>query len=207
MRTPLLCTVPLACLTLLTGPTLVSAQSLRDVVQESEGGRMPSSLERQHPVVGADVPSQERAPDVEPSPAAPEPPASSSRPTLAAVCVPPGLPAASELVSVDQQVLVAPVEGADEIVAINAIGLVTKDHLDGYRLGHTPLDFIVYFVHGHLAAVDDHPGDPAEPDLVDTGMVSPRGAARAQGRPTCQWARLPRTQEGGNGSGAPGSRI
>src|SRR5207253_3658981 len=129
----------------------------------------------------------------EPDSPAASPGAASATPTM---CMPPGMPALSDLVSVGHQVLVAPVEGSDETVMVNAVGLVTRDHLSRYHGGEMPLDFIAYYVRGHLAAVDDHPGDPAEPDLVDTGMVSPRGAALAQGRPMCRWERLSRTRNG-----------
>ncbi|PYM05286.1 MAG: hypothetical protein DMD82_11515 [Candidatus Rokuibacteriota bacterium] len=106
------------------------------------------------------------------------------------------MPALTELVSVAHRTVIAPVEGTLETVSVTVIGLVTKDHLARYRRGEIPPDFIIYFVRGHLAAVDDHPGDPSEPNLVDTGMVSPRGAALAQGTPMCRWERLSRAQEG-----------
>ena len=169
MRTWLLCAMTLACA---MGAGLASAQSLRDIVDDGEVGRLP----------------------------APAPPAQ-------AACTPPGMPALSELVGVGQRTLIAPVEGADETVTVTAVGLVRKDHLARYRLGETSLDFIIYFVRGHLAAVDDHPGDPTEPDLVDTGMVSRRGAALAQGTPMCQWERLPRTGRGGDRGVMPADRI
>ncbi len=163
MRTSLLCAVTLAWV---IGASLASAQSLRDVVKDSEGG------------------------------------------ALTATCVPPGMPAPSELVSVGHQTLIAPIEGTYETVRVDAIGLVRKGHLARYRVGEMLPDFIIYFVRGHLAAVDDHPGDPSEPDLADIGMVSPRGAALAQGTPVCQWVRLPRPADEGNaGTPTPSGRI
>ena len=158
-----------------------SAESLRDIVKDSEGGRMPTQAEWQQRAAGGDARTQAPAPNIEPAPAETVPPAVSLRSTLTTTCVPPGMPAPTQLVSVAHQTLIAPVEGTLATVAVTAIGLVMKDHLARYRLGEMPLDFIIYFVRGHLAAVDDHPGDPSEPDLVDTGMVSPRGAALAQG--------------------------
>ena len=192
-RTSLLCSVTLACV-IGVGPA--SAQSLRDIVKNSEGGRMPTQAEWQQRAAGGDARAQAPAPNVVPAPAETVPPAVSPRSTLTTTCEPPGMPAPTQLVSVAHQTLIAPVEGTLETVAVTAIGLVTKDHLARYRLGEMPLDFIIYFVRGHVAAVDDHPGDPSEPDLVDTGMVSPRGAALAQGRPMCRWERLSRTRNG-----------
>lgn len=143
-------------------------------------------------------------------PAASEPvsPAVSPGSTSAAptACVPPGMPALSELVTVGHHVMIAPVDGSDETVMVNAIGLITREHLAKHRGGELPLDFIVYYVRGHLAAVDDHPGDPSEPDIVDIGMVSPRGTALAQGTPVCQWVRLSRPTDDGRVA-TPGSRI
>jgi len=134
-----------------------------------------------------------------PATSEPVPPAASPGSTSAAptACVPPGMPPLSELVTVGRHVMMAPVDGSDETVIVSAIGLATKDHLDRYHGGELPLDFIVYYVRGHLAAVDDHPGDPSEPDMVDIGMVSPSGAALAQGTPVCQWARLSRVPGAG----------
>ena len=132
------------------------------------------------------------------------PPASTSAAPTA--CVPPGMPALSELVTVGHHVMIAPVAGSDETVMVSAVGLVTKDHLGRYQAGELPLDFIVYYVRGNLAAVDDHPGDPSEPDIVDIGMVSPRGTALAQGTPVCQWVRLSRPTDDGRVA-TPGSRI
>jgi hypothetical protein len=108
----------------------------------------------------------------------------------APACMPPGMPSVDELVTVGNQALLAPVEGGDATVMVHAIGLVTREHLAGNHTGELSLDFIVYYVQGKLAAVDDHPGDPTAPDLVDTGMVTAAGAMRAQGTPSCQWARL-----------------
>ena len=142
---------------------------------------MPTQAEWQQRAAGGDARAQAPAPNVVPAPAETVPPAVSPRSTLTTTYEPPGMPAPTQLVSVAHQTLIAPVEGTLETVAVTAIGLVTKDHLARYRLGEMPLDFIIYFVRGHVAAVDDHPGDPSEPDLVDTGMVSPRGAALAQG--------------------------
>jgi len=105
-------------------------------------------------------------------------------------CMPPGMPALAELVTVGDQMLFAPVEGGDTTVMVDAIGLVRREHLAQNRTGELSLDFIVYYVQGKLAAVDDHPGDPTAPDLVDTGMVTAAGAMRAQATPSCQWARL-----------------
>jgi len=204
-RTSLLCTMALAGLI----ASQASAQSLRDIVKESEGGGMPSRAEFQQRHPDPDNgPSPAPQPNFEPAPALPDSSAGSSgaasaRPTT---CMPPGMPALSELVSVGHQVLVAPIEGSDETVMVNAVGLVTRDHLGRYHGGEMALDFIAYYVRGHLAAVDDHPGDPAEPDLVDTGMVSPRGGALAQGTPVCQWVRLQRPPDDGRGA-SPSSRI
>ena len=123
----------------------------------------------------------------EPDPGEPLPPTVSLGSTSVAppACRPPGMPPLGELVSVGQQILVASVEGSDETVTVDAIALVVRDHLARYRGDDEPPDFIAYYVRGHLAAVYDHPGDPAERDLVDTGMVSLRGAALAQGTPSC----------------------
>ena len=193
VRTSLLCSVTLACV---IGAGPASAQSLRDIARDSEGGRMPTQAEWQQRAAGGDAQPRAPAPNVVPAPAETAPPAAPPRSTLTTTCVPPGMPALTELVSVAHRTVIAPVEGALETVAVTVIGLVTKDHLARYRLGEMPPDFIIYFVRGHLAAVDDHPGDPSEPDLVDTGMVSPRGAALAQGRPMCRWERLSRTRNG-----------
>ena len=205
-RTSLLYTMALAGLI----ASQASAQSLRDIVKESEGGGIPSRAEFQqrHPADTNNGPSPAPQPNLGPVAAEPDSPAASpgaasATPTM---CMPPGMPALSDLVSVGHQVLVAPVEGSDETVMVNAVGLVTRDHLARYHGGEMPLDFIAYYVRGHLAAVDDHPGDPAEPDLVDTGMVSPRGGALAQGAPVCQWVRLQRPPDDGRAA-SPSSRI
>jgi hypothetical protein len=205
-RTSLLYTMALAGLIV----SQASAQSLRDIVKESEGEGIPSQAEFQqhHPADSDNGPSSELQPNLGPVPALPDSPAAStgaasSTPTT---CMPPGMPNLSELVSVGHQLLVAPVEGSDDTVMVNAVGLVTRDHLAQYRGGEMALDFIAYYVRGHLAAVDDHPGDPGEPDLVDTGMVSLRGGALAQGTPVCQWVRLQRPPDDGR-SASPSSRI
>jgi len=193
-RTSLLSLAALACV---LGAGLASAQSLSDIVKDSEGGRMPTRAEWQHrPPAGADASRGAPAPDAASSPAG----------ALPATCTPPGMPALDDLVSVGHETLIAPVEGTDETVAVTAVGLVRRDHLIRYRLGEVPLDFITYFVGGHLAAVDDHPGDPTEPDLVDSGMVSPRGAALSKGTPLCQWERLPRPRRGKDEAWIPASR-
>jgi hypothetical protein len=181
-----------------------TAQSMRDIVTDSEGGRIPGQRAWQQRPVGGAAQSPAPVPPLGPLPAEPGRP---TTPAGSTTCVPPGMPTLEELVSVGHETLVAPVEGTPEIVAVTAIGLVLRDHLARYRFGETPLDFIIYLVRGHLAAVDDHPGDPSEPDLVDTGMVSPRGAALAQGVPMCQWERLPRTQKGDDRATTPGSHI
>jgi hypothetical protein len=124
----------------------------------------------------------------------------------APACMPPGMPALDELVTVGKQALFAPVDGGDTTVMVNAIGLVTKDHLARNRTGELSLDFIVYYVEGRLAAVDDHPGDPTAPDLVDTGMVTAAGAMRAQGSPSCHWARLAAPSDAA-GAATSGTRI
>ncbi len=196
-RTSLLYTVALA---YLVGAGPATAQSLGDIVKESEGGRMPSQAEWQQrrPATPENGPALV-PPRVELVPAEPLPPTmslESTSPTPTA-CMPPGMPALSELVTVGRHAMVAPVDGSDDTVMVSAIGLVTKDHLGRYFGGELPLDFIVYYVRGNLAAVDDHPGDPSEPDIVDIGMVSPSGAALAQGTPVCQWARLSRVPGAG----------
>lgn len=195
--------VLLAALVYVIGVGPAAAQSLRDIVKDSEGGRMPSQGEWQE----RSAPAPAEAP--EPPAAAPMPPSASGEPTKAApaICVPPGMPPLNDLVAVGFGVMVAPVEGTEQIVAVNAIGLVVKDKLARYRAGEASLDFIVYYVHGQLAAVDDHPGDPSQPDLVDTGMVSPRGTALEHGTPLCQWERLTGTPEPREGKAEPGSRI
>ena len=203
-RTSLLCSVTLACV-IGVGPA--SAQSLRDVVKDSEGGRMPTQAEWQQRAAGSNARTQAPAPNVVPAPAETVPPAVSPRSTLTTTCVPPGMPALSDLVSIGHKTLIVPVEGTTETEIVTAIGLVRKDHLVDYRVGERRLDFIIYVLRGHLAAMDDHPGDQSEPDLVDTGMVSPRGAALAHGTPMCQWERLPRTWQGDDRATAPGSRI
>jgi hypothetical protein len=200
VRTSVLATVTLACV---LGAGSATAQSIRDIVINSEGGRIPEPGAGQR-AADEGARTQAPAPTVEPVPAEPAWPAT---PPPSTTCVPPGMPALDELVSVGHETLVAPVEGTPEIVAVTAIGLVLKDHLARFRFGQTPLDFIIYLVRGHLAAVDDHPGDPSEPDLVDTGMVSQRGAALADGAPMCRWERLPRTPQGGDRAPAPGSHI
>jgi len=205
-RTSLLCTMALAGLI----ASQATAQSLRDIVKESEGRGIPSPAEFQqrHPADPDNGPSPAPQPNLEPVPALPDSPAASPGAANAAptTCRPPGMPALSELVSVGHQVLVAPVEGSDGTVMVNAVGLVTRDHLAQYRGGEMAPDFIAYYVRGHLAAVDDHPGDPGEPDLVDTGMVSLRGGALAQGTPVCQWVRLQRPPDDGRAA-SPSSRI
>jgi hypothetical protein len=123
----------------------------------------------------------------------------------AQACMPPGMPALDELVSVGNQTLFAPVDGGDTVM-VDAIGLVTKDHLARNQTGELSLDFIVYFVQGKLAAVDDHPGDPTAPDLVDTGMVTTAGSMRAQGTPSCQWTRLAGPSDAA-GAATAGTRI
>jgi hypothetical protein len=205
-RTSLLCTLTLAGLI----ASQAAAQSLRDIVKESEGGRMPTQAEFQqrHPADPGNGPSPEREPNLGFEPVLPDSRAASAgaefeTPTT---CMPPGMPALSELVSVGHQLLVAPVEGSDDTVMVNAVGLVTRDHLAQYRGGEIALDFIAYYVRGHLAAVDDHPSDPGEPDLVDTGMVSPRGGALAEGTPVCQWVRLQRPPDDGRAA-SPSTRI
>jgi len=157
---------------------------------------MPTQAEWQQRAAGGDARTRAPAPNIVPAPAETVPPAAPPQSTLTTTCVPPGMPALTELVSVAHRTVIAPVEGTLETVSVTVIGLVTKDHLARYRRGEIPPDFIIYFVRGHLAAVDDHPGDPSEPNLVDTGMVSPRGAALAQGTPMCRWERLSRAQEG-----------
>jgi hypothetical protein len=198
MRTSLLYTAALVCV--IVGPA--TAQSLRDIVKESEGGRMPSRSEWQQRYAAES--ETDASPQVEPMPAELQPPPRSVGGN--STCLPPGMPALSDLVSVGQQILVAPIEGSEETVTVSAVGLITRDHLARYRDGNIPPDFIVYYVHGHLAAVDDHPGDPTEPDFVDTGMVSPRGAALAEGAPVCRWVRLQRPVDE-RGPGTPSSRI
>ena len=193
-RTSLLSAAALTCL---MGAGQASAQSLSDIVKDSEGGRMPTRVEwHQRPPAGADPSTGAPAPNGVPSTAGAPP----------ATCTPPGMPALDDLISVGHETLIAPVEGTDETVAVTAVGLVRRDHLARYRLGEVPLDFITYFVRGHLAAVDDHPGDPSEPDLVDSGMVSRRGAALAKGTPLCQWERLPRTRRGEDKASTPATR-
>jgi hypothetical protein len=193
-RTALLSAAALTCV---MGAGQVSAQSLSDIVKDSEGGRMPTRAEwQQRPPAGGDPSTRAPAPDGVPSTAGAPP----------AACTPPGMPALDDLISVGHQTLIAPVEGTEETVAVTAVGLVRRDHLARYRLGEVPLDFITYFVRGHLAAVDDHPGDPSEPDLVDSGMVSRRGAALAQGTPLCQWERLPRARRGEERASTPAAQ-
>lgn len=193
-RTSLLSAAALTCV---MGAGLASAQSLSDIVKDSEGGRMPTRAEwQQRPPAGADPSTGAPAPNGVPSTAGAPP----------ATCTPPGMPALDDLISVGHETLIAPVEGTNETVAVTAVGLVRRDHLARYRLGEVPLDFITYFVRGHLAAVDDHPGDPSEPDLVDSGMVSRRGAALAKGTPLCQWERLPRTRRGEDKASTPATR-
>jgi hypothetical protein len=194
-RISLLSGAALACV---MGARLASAQPLPDIVKDSEGGRMPTRAEWQgRSPVGADPSTGPASPNGPPSPA--EGPS--------AICTPPGMPALDDLVSVGRQTLIAPVEGTDETVAVTAVGLVRKDHLARYRQGEAPLDFITYFVRGHLAAVDDHPGDPSEPDLVDSGMVSRRGAALAKGTPLCRWERLPGAGRGEQKASTPVART
>jgi hypothetical protein len=190
-RFALFCSVALTCL--LTGP--VGAQSLRDIVNGSDDGNLPNRTDGQRRLVTDSErgPTQE-PPTLRPGPAEPRPPGGFAGPPPAA-CAPPGIPALSELVRVGQQILVAPVEGSDEIVVVDAVGLIMREHVARYHGGDVPPDFVAYYVHGQLAAVDDHPGDPAEPDLVDTGMVSPGGAALAGGTPECRWMRLPRRDD------------
>jgi hypothetical protein len=198
MRASLLYTVALVYL--IAGQA--TAQSLHDIVKDSEGGRMPNRSEwQQRPAADRET---DPAPHVVPVPAQLEPPA---KPVGASsACLPPGMPNLSDLVSIGQQILIAPIEGSDDTVTVSAVGLITRDHLARYRAGDIPPDFIAYYVHGNLAAVDDHPGDPTEPDFVDTGMVSPRGAALAQGAPVCRWVRLPRPLDE-HGPPTPNSRI
>jgi hypothetical protein len=190
-RTSLFYSVALTCL--LAGSA--DAQSLRDIVRGSkvEGPSSGTGRDRLHVIDSGSGPAPE-PPSFETAPAASGPPAVFAGPS-AATCAPPGIPALSELVRVGQQTLVAPVEGSEEIVVVDAIGLIMREHIARYRGGDAPPDFVAYYVHGQLAAVDDHPGDPAEPDLVDTGMVSPRGAALAGGTPECRWMRLPRRND------------
>ena len=177
-RTSLLCTMALAGLI----ASQASAQSLRDIVKESEGRGIPSPAEFQqrHPADPDNGPSPAPQPNLEPVPALPDSPAASPGAANAAptTCRPPGMPALSELVSVGHQVLVAPVEGSDGTVMVNAVGLVTRDHLAQYRGGEMAPDFIAYYVRGHLAAVDDHPGDPGEPHPLAHGCsLGQRSAA------------------------------
>jgi len=54
------------------------------------------------------------------------------------------MPPLGELVSVGQQILAASVEGSDETVTVDAIGLVVRDHLARYRGDDVPPDFIAY---------------------------------------------------------------
>src|SRR5207244_3358980 len=79
-----------------------SAQSLSDIVKDSEGGRMPTRAEWQHrPPAGADASRGAPAPDAASSPAG----------ALPATCTPPGMPARDDLVSVGPETSVATASG------------------------------------------------------------------------------------------------
>src|SRR5216684_1830182 len=90
-------------------------------------------------------------------------------------CWPEALEPLERFVAIQHRTMVARVAGAG-VVEVDAVAL----------------ELIVYSIEGHLAEIDDHPGDPSEPDLVDTGMVAPDGMVRSPRAPSCEWVRLPR---------------
>ncbi len=105
-------------------------------------------------------------------------------------CFPPGMPEPSLLIRIGDNSMSAPVEGSDDHVSVTAVGLVLREHLEAFHHGQHGIDYIAYVIDGLLAAVDDHPGDPNEPDIVDTGMVTAKGATLRERKQSCQWLRL-----------------
>ena len=189
-RTALVCIVALACF---AGASAANAQPLRDPAEDTGSGRVQQPAESQ-PSGG-----QGTAPNGEQSSG----PSSGADGTTPATCTPPGMPAPDQLVNVGALVLFVPVEGRDRAVKVDAVGFIKKDHL---VQGEGSLDLIAYYVGGTLAAVDDHPDDATQPELVDTGMMSAGGRVLAHGTPSCQWVRV--TRRPGNGPATtPGTRI
>jgi len=104
-------------------------------------------------------------------------------------CWPEALEPLERFVAIQHRTMVARVAGAG-VVEVDATGLIRKELLGD--VDDVALELIVYSIEGHLAEIDDHPGDPSEPDLVDTGMVAPDGMVRSPRAPSCEWVRLPR---------------
>jgi hypothetical protein len=121
-------------------------------------------------------------------------------------CMPPGMPASDQLVNVGALALLVPAEGSESAVKVDAVGFITKDRLAEYREGKGSLEFIAYYIAGSLAAVDDHPDDATQPELVDTGMMSASGMVLAHGTPSCKWVRVTRRPPDGSTT-IPGTRI
>jgi hypothetical protein len=109
--------------------------------------------------------------------------------TGAAPCWPEALEPLERFVAVQHRTMVARVAGAG-LVEVDAAGMIRREHLGDED--DVALELIIYSIEGHLAAIDDHPGDPTESDLVDTGMVAPDGMVRSPRAPSCDWQRLPR---------------
>jgi hypothetical protein len=187
-RTALLCIVALTCF---AGASVATAQSSRDIANDVQ--RPPASC------IG---PAQDTAQN-RPQPPAPSSGTNAAMPTT---CVPPGMPAPDQLINVGALAVLMPVEGRERAVKVDAVGFITKDHLAGYRDGDASLDFIAYYVEGTLVAVDDHPEDETQSELVDTGMMSASGTIRAHATPSCQWVRLTRKPADGSAT-IPGTRI
>ena len=192
-RTALVCIVALTCF---AGASAANAQPLRDPAQDTEGGRVQQPAESQPDRAQATAPNGQQSSAL----------SSGADGTTPATCTPPGMPAPDQLVNVGALVLLVPVEGRDRAVKVDAVGFIKKDHLAEYLDGEGSLDLIAYYVGGTLAAVDDHPDDAAQPELVDTGMMSAGGRVLADGAPSCQWVRVTR-RPGGGPATTPGTRI
>ena len=192
-RAALLCIVALTCF---AGASAASAQSLRDSANDTEGARVQQPAGSQTGLAEATAPNGQQSPG----------PSSGTNGTTPTACMPPGMPAPDQLVNVGALGLLVPVEGHESAVKVDAVGFITKEHMVRYRKGERSLDFIAYYVEGTLAAVDDHPHDATQPELVDTGMISAGGTVLAHGTPSCQWVRVIR-RPGHGPAATPGTRI
>jgi hypothetical protein len=192
-RTALLCIVAFTCF---AGAGVATAQPSRDTAKDTEDGRV------QQPADSHTGLAQDTAPKGQQPPA----PSSGTNGAMPTRCMPPGMPAPDQLVNVGALALLVPVEGRESAAKVDAVGFITKDHLAEYREGEGSLDLIAYYVEGTLAAVDDHPDDATQPELVDTGMMSGRGTVLPHGTPSCQWVRITPRPPGGSAT-IPGTRI
>ena len=192
-RTALVCIVALAGF---AGASAANAQPLRYPAGDTEGGRVQQPAESQSGRAQGTDPNGQQSSAL----------SMGADGTLPTTCTPPGMPASDQLVNVGALVLLVPVEGRDRAVKVDAVGFIKKDHLVEYLESERSLDLIAYYVGGTLAAVDDHPDDATQPELVDTGMMSGRGTVLPHGTPSCQWVRITPRPPGGSAT-IPGTRI